>query len=198
MANPAAAIGAGTSLVGGLMASRSSRKATESSARMSQAQLDFEREKYRDWQETYGGIEDNLSKYYDRLTPDFYETVGLEALEAEREKMTQRIQESFAQRGIDTSGVSAATELATELSFAEKRADIRRAAPGQAAEEKRQFLQVGLGQNPGQGVSSALSQRAQTAAANASAQQAVAGKAMQSAVKSVGTALSDYYRGDEE
>ena len=187
-----AAIVGGATLVGGLMSSNQAEKDRAAASRMSAEQLAFERQKYDEWKATYGDIEQNLAEYYSQLTPDFYEAQGLEAFQQEQEAAIGRIKTSLAQRGIEDSGLSLAMEQELEQEGALERARIRTMAPGMAAEEQRQFLQVGLGQNPGAGVSQALSQRAQTAEAMAQRSEATAGQAMQAGITAAGTALADY------
>jgi len=188
----AAGVVAGGTIISGYMAGEASDRASKRAAAMSAEQLAFEKKKYAEWQDTYGGIEDNLSEYYNNLTPDFYATQGLELFQKEQEKALTQIKTSLAQRGIEDSGLAIAMEREAEQDAAVSRATIRAQAPGQVAEEKRQFLQVGLGQNPGAGISSTLSQRAQDASVAARQAEQAAGAAYGTAVKEVGTALTEY------
>lgn len=184
---------AGATLVSGYMSSQSADKASKDAAKASKAQLAFEKAKYEDWKATYGDIEQNLSEYYSQLTPDFYAVQGLEAFQKEQEATHLRIKTSLAQRGIsESSGLALAMEQELEQQGAEERARIRALAPSAAAEEQRQFLQVGLGQNPGAGVSQTLAQRTQAAQQQATLAQQQAQAGTQAAVSAVGTTLTDY------
>lgn len=184
---------AGATVVSGAMGSRSASKAADASSDASAAQLAFEQERYDDWQAVYGPIQDNLSNYYQNVTPDYYASVGLETFEQQYQTSLQRMDETFAQRGIDpSSGLAASMESQAELSAAETRAGIRRDAVTQAAEDKSQFLQTGLGQNPASSVSGALSQQAQVAQQNSLAAQQAAGQAWSAAIPSVGRAIDAY------
>ena len=186
MPDPGTALGAGSAVLG----YSSSRKASKSASASSAASLAFEQQKYDDWQETYGGIEDNLAEYYSTLTPDYFEAQGLEAFQKEHQASTQRVQELLAQRGIQDSGIALASEVSGELSAATSRATIRAQAPALVAEEQRNFLQVGLGQNPGASYSRALSEKAGRDEASARVAEASAGRSISSAITTVGTALS--------
>lgn len=188
------AIQAGASLIGGAMSSKSASKDAKRAANADKAALAFEQEKYDDWMAVYGDLQSNLGKYYNSLTPEYYEAVGLEAFEKERQTAMTKLNEHFAQAGISPrSGVALSIKSQNEMEAARSRADIRRSAPSMAAEEKRQFLQVGLGQNPGAGVGAQLGNQAIAANNRAAQSSQAAGKAVSSAVNTVGTALGDYF-----
>ncbi len=183
---------AGATVVGAGISAHSANKASKRAEKASDAQIAFEQEKYDDWQETYGPIQDNLADYYNNLSPEYYEVQGLEAFEQERAVAMQQIEENLAQRGITDSGVAASISSQEKLQAAQTRAGIRTAAPIQAADEKMRFLQVGLGRSPGESMSRTLAERTRASEAEATAQGRVAGQAIGAAVTTVGTALADY------
>ena len=125
---------AGATLVGGVMSSNSAKKAGKAAAGASDAQMQFERQKYDYWKSVYGGLQDNLSTYYNSVTPEYYAAVGLESFQKEREVATKRMDQYMAQRGLVGSGIEASLKSQTELNAAETRATIRRDAPRLAAE----------------------------------------------------------------
>jgi len=188
----AAVIGGVAAVGGGYMASRSASKDRKAASKADAASLAFEQQKYDDFRETYGSIEENLSEYYSSLTPDYYEARGLEAFQKEQQFALENVRANLAQRGIEDSGIAAATEVAFAQEGATQRANIRATAPSMAAEEKRGFLQVGLGQNPGASYSSALANSATNKANRASQSSQYAGGAITNAVTTIGTGLSDY------
>jgi hypothetical protein len=105
----------------------------------------------------------------------------------------QRLNENLAQRGIDpSSGIAASLGSQAELDAAESRAAIRRDAPRLAVEDQRQFLQIGLGQNPGSSMSSALRNQATLTAKNAAGQAQAVGQAWNAAIPAVGRAIDAY------
>lgn len=185
-------IGTVGSVAGSLLSSSSANKASNKAASATQAQLDFEKQQYQDWQNIFGPIQDNLSQYYQSLTPDYYEAAGLEAFQKERDAQMTQLNESLAQRGLSTSGVQAAVERTNAIDTAQTRANIRREAPAKAAEEQSRFLQIGMGSNPANSYSTALSQVAQQQNSSALQQQQAAGTAIGNAISTVGSALSDY------
>jgi len=157
-------VAAGTAIYGATASASASKSASRRAARTEAARLDFEKQQYEDWQETYGGLEDNLAAYYEELTPTLRTMQGLEAFEKEKNVAMTTLRETLAQRGISTSGIAAQTETNVAMSSATERARIRAAAPMETAKEKLSFLQVGLGQNPGVGMSDALGASATNAA----------------------------------
>ena len=152
--------GAAIGLVGTAYASRQASKsadrATAAASNAEAAQLAFAQEQYDEWKATYGGVEDQLAKYYETLTPTMRITQGLEAHEKEMNRARKQLEESYAQRGISSSGIAAQTRTEMSVASAEERARIRAAAPLEVAKEKLGFLQVGLGMNPQQGMYNAL------------------------------------------
>lgn len=159
--------GAAIGLVGSIITSRSAsstaREAGDRASDAEQARLNFEREQWQEWQDTYGNIEDQLASYYETLTPSFRATQGLEAHEKEMNRALTNLRENLDQRGIGTSGISAQVETEFAVSGAEERARIRAAAPLEVAKEKLGFLQVGLGMDPNAGMRDALQSTSDTA-----------------------------------
>ena len=186
-------VAAGVTAVSAYSSSKEAGKASKRASSADASALAFEQEQYDDWKYTYGGIEDNLSSYYSSLTPEYYEAQGLEAFQKEYQTSMDNVRSTLAQRGIEDSGIALATEVSGAQSAATNRATIRAQAPSLAAEEQRSFLQVGLGQNPGASYSRSLAESANRAGQESRASQQAAGQAVGSAIRTAGTALSDYY-----
>jgi len=185
---------AGTSLIGAGLANRNAKKATAAANEASAAQLEFDMQRYDDWKEIYGPLQENLASYYSELTPEFYEATGVRNVNQELQDTLSAINTSIAQRGISSkSGIAQSLTAQAEISAAESRAEVRSAAPRAAAEDKTRFLQIGLGQNPAQSVSNTLAQRSSTMQNVALMQQQAAGKAIGSTLSTIGTGLSDYF-----
>lgn len=183
----------GSAVIGGVVQSKSASKASDTARELSADQMAFEQRKLDEWNEVYGPIQDNLGEYYNNLTPEYYETVGLENFAQEQQTAMTRLNESLAQRGIDpSSGIQASLTAQSELEGAEGRAGIRRDAPRAVAEDKSRFLQIGLGQNPGNSMSQTLANQASGAQQRATASEQAAGQAIGSAISTAGTALVDY------
>ena len=209
MPEPTTAVLVGGSLLTGGLSNRQARKDRKAADNMdAQAQeqqaerLAWDKERYNDWQETYGSIEDNLADYYDNMTPESYAAQGLEDFQVEHQASNTRIKEILAQRGIQDSGIALATELSSEQEAAETRAGIRADAPGAVRAEQQNFLRTGMGKDPAQAVSNTMGDtaaitrgRASDKHRDASAGYAATGQAISTGITTLGTGLSDYKRG---
>lgn len=165
-------VGTGVSLYSANKAGRQAKKAAAS-------ELAFAQEQYDDWKDIYGNLEENLAGFYEGLTPDYIETQGLQAEQQAFQTQRTQMRERFAQLGIDT-GVQADIESRASLEHAKRRAEIRAEAPFTAAEQKKGFLQIGLGQKAAtqRGVGDVLSQQAAESARQAESTAAMAGQAV--------------------
>jgi hypothetical protein len=185
-------IGAAASVGGALLSNKGAKSAANTAANAQNAQLDFDMQRYDDWQNIFGGLQENLSNYYNSINPDYYVSAGLEAFEKERENQMTRLNETLAQRGLKNSGIAATVGREDAISSAETRANIRREAPRQAREDQSRFLQIGMGQNPASSVSSTLGNISQNATNASNAAQQAAGQAAGQAISTVGKAFGDY------
>jgi len=149
--------------------------------------FDFELERYDEWRDTYGGLEDNLATYYTALTPEYYETRGLANQEKQFQFQLDNIQTTLQRRGISSdSGLA-------RIDNAEARATISSEAPRAVAAEQREFLQIGLGQNPAGDVSSAFSQQVSGARGRANDARQDAATANRLAGESAAQATEDVF-----
>ena len=188
-----AAITAVGSVAGAVISSKASSKASRQAADAQDAQLAFDMERYYDWQNIFGGVQENLANYYNSISPDYYVAAGLEVFEKEREAQMSKLNETLAQRGLSNSGLAATVATEDAISSAEARASIRREAPRQAREDQSRFLQIGMGQNPGSSVSSTLGNIATNAQTQANQASQAAGQAMSSAISTTGKAVVQGY-----
>lgn len=141
----------GGAVVSGYMTNKAAKKstsaqgdATAAQAYAAEQQLDFEKEKLEKWEAVYGKLETNLGEFYQKLTPNYIETQGLQAQQQEFQKSLSQIRERFAQ--LDTTkGAQADIEARAKLGYAEKKAEIRAEAPLKAAQQKQSFLALGRG-----------------------------------------------------
>lgn len=191
---PAAAIGAVAGIGGALISSSASKSAANKAANSASNELAFNQAQYDRWQEVFGPIQDNLSEYYQSLTPDYYEAAGLQAFEKERQAQMTTLNEQLAQRGLTGSGLEATLNRENAIDTAQQRAAIRVDAPAKAAAEKLNFLQVGMGQQSSinQTYAQALANQSALAQQNANAASLASSQAIGSALTTAGTALGDY------
>jgi len=181
----ATVITAGTAIYGAVSSRNASKRASDVAQQSSEAELAFAREQYNQWQDIYGPIEDNLSKYYQALTPEQATTKGLQAFELERDNALKEVRATLDQRGIGTSGIAGQAELEMAISSSQERARIRAEAPMNTAREKLGFLSAGLGIDPAGTLQTTLSNRSAEAGANSRAASAAAGEAIGAAVEPV-------------
>lgn len=180
---------AAVSIGGSYLSSRSASKAADTAADASAAQLAFAQEQYDDWLDIYGPIQDNLSEYFQNLTPESYAASGLEDFEGEFQRSMTQLNESLVQRGIDpSSGVGLSLEQQSKLDAAETRADIRKSARDTVTAQKMEFLGLGMGVDKSSGVTNALSQQSQTANQLAAESRASANAALANTAGTIGDA----------
>lgn len=164
---------AGAAVAGSVISSRSAKKASGQAAKSASDELAFNQQRYDDWMSVYGPIQDNLADYYDTLTPEYYATMGLEEFEKERSQALEQLNTNLAQRGIAAnSGIGLQLRTNMDTAAAETRADIRRRAENETIQQKQNFLQIGMGQNPASDVAGSLARQTavnQNLAANANA-----------------------------
>ena len=185
-----AVIGAAGSVLGAGMAKSGADSAAKTAARTDKQRLKFEQDRYDDWKKTYGSVEENLSNYYNTLTPELRMTQGLQAFNEERDAAMTKLNENLAQRGISRSGLAAAIETESALQSAETRAQIRANAPMEVAKEKLGFLNAGLASNPANNVGNALADQSRNAGSIAVQAAANSGAATAQAIEA-GANLAD-------
>jgi len=152
-----AAIGLAGTVYASNKASKAAKKAGKRADAADERRMAFEEKKLAEWEETYGGVEDRLSAYYETLTPTLRIAQGLENFEKEKAVSMKNFSETMAQRNISMSGMVAQVESDVAINSAEARAKIRAEAPMAIAQEQASFLSVGLGKNPDEGMRKALS-----------------------------------------
>ena len=155
---------------------------------------------YEEWKAIYGPIEQNLANFYSSLSPDTFVAAGLEYNAKEFQKAQEQTLTTLAQRGLETSGLTASTTQQTNMAKAEANATVRRDAPFKVAEAKQGFLSQGKGgptQGPsGNNVSNAMSALGTNQAMFASQQAQLAQSNANSLWGSAGSLLStglNYY-----
>lgn len=141
----AGVLGAGASVYSADKASSAADSASSAQSAASAAQLAFNKQQYEDWKSIYGPVQENLAGYYNRLTPDTYEALGVQNVQAEYQKALENVNQNLAQRGIDVSGISAQAEISMAQQAASQKAQVRAQAPQAVANEQAKFLGLGLG-----------------------------------------------------
>ncbi len=199
MPNPVVAqVGvAAVSAIGANKANKDAKRAANAANAADRESLDFAKQQYGDWKQVFGPLQDNLSNYYQNLSPGRIEAQGREAIELERSDWLNRIDETFQQRGLGDSAMEAFATADVEKATALKKAEARATAPEKVAQQQLGFLSLGYNQNPSGTLQQVLSNRSgmkHSLAINANKD---AGAAIGNAVTTVGTALGDYF-GDQK
>jgi hypothetical protein len=95
------------------------------------------------WESAFGGIEQNLSDYYNSLDPTKFSTEQKAAYQDNLYKQMGQYTEKLAQRGLTTSGMSAQAEKEAMFNMASTNASIDINAPEQVAQMQQGWLQRG-------------------------------------------------------
>ncbi len=191
----------GSAVVGGLSsasaassASDSANAATAASSEATAAQLEFSKQQYADWESAYGTIQDNLSSYYNSLTPDKYEAQGIQALNQSYATAQKQIDQSLAQRGISSSGLAAQAQVDLSTKQAQDTATVRATSEQAVAQEQMKFLSLGMNQYgaAANSVSGAYSNQANIAASQANVYNQQAATASAGVGSALGSGVNSY------
>lgn len=194
----------GGAIIGGVATSMSADKAAESqeqatkaASASAEAQLAFQKEQYQEWQDVYGPIQDNLAEFYNNYDAEEVTSLGLQNIEKEYTASKEVLIQEMAQRGMDTSGLTAAGLTQLGAAKASEKAAVRSNAELQAVQAQQSFLGMGLGLESSlqQGIAGAYqSQTAlQSQAATAYGQQAAAAsQGVGQAISGIGTGIATY------
>lgn len=193
-----AAFSAVAGIAGANSARKDANRATATAVAADKEALDFAKSQYNDWKNIFGSIQQNLSSYYQNLTPGRIEAQGREAIELERNDWMTRIDETFQQRGLGDTALEASAIADLEKSTALQKAEVRATAPEKVAQQQLGFLTLGYNQNPAGMVQQTLNSRSSQQQQTALYKGQVAGEAIGSAVSTVGTALGDYFNGGKK
>ncbi len=99
-----------------------------------------------DWEETFGGLQDNLSEYYTNLDPVKFATQNKSNLSDSMAKQLKQFDESMASQGLQTAGMKQQAAKESAFALAQGNAQIDMAAPEQVAQMQQGFLNFGEGQ----------------------------------------------------
>jgi len=166
----AAIVGAGASIYGITQAQEAQEAAVgqqaaalRSQERIAMEQMAWQREQQAQWDDIYGPVEANLSEYYQNLTPERFEAIGVQATAQSFQGLQEQLKEQLAQRGISGSGIEAQGITDLTIAQAQQEASVRAGAEQQVAQQQQGFLSLGLGQRGQlqQGMQTAFSQQQQ-------------------------------------
>lgn len=133
------------SAIAGVSSSQQAAASQDKVTRQAKKTLDFQQGELDDWEEIYGGIEENLGEFYGNLTPEYVTTQGLEAQQKAYQEHVTGLTEQFARSGL-TTGAQGDILARSALEDAKAKAAIRVEAPYKVAEEQKSFLSLGTAQ----------------------------------------------------
>lgn len=154
--------GATIGLIGTAMASDAQGDATDAAVGMSKDQLAFDKQRYNDWKDIYGPLQEDIGSFYKNLTGQELSGKMIEEIQKSSQEADERITQNLAQRGMGGSGLEA--DLINKNTYTTEmlKAETRATADELAAEKKMKFLSLGLGQ--GQGIANSMSANSANAA----------------------------------
>lgn len=98
------------------------------------------------WESSFGGIQDNLTEYYNNLDPEKFATQNKADYKANLDKQMSQFNETMAANGLQSAGMKQQTAKEAMFKTAEANSQIDLAADDQVAQMKQGFLQFGEGQ----------------------------------------------------
>jgi hypothetical protein len=144
-AGATAGAGIGGSIGGGIDASNAQDRAMNEARAMSEAQLAFNKQQYEDWKRIFGPIEQNLSSFYQQLSPESYSSALKNKLSHQFNIAEQQLDRTMAQRGIDDSGLAFEAHKDLNQELAKQKALADQTANDIVEQKKLGFLGLGLG-----------------------------------------------------
>ena len=146
---------AAVGLVGSYMSSNATKKANKSANAMAQKELDFQKQRYQDWKDVYGDLQEDIGAYYENLNGETLVGKELEYVQEASQASETKIHEALAQRGIDGAGLEGMLQAGNIINTEVKKAELKSSSEQRAMDLKTNFLNVGLGQ--GQQISNSMS-----------------------------------------
>lgn len=137
------------------------------------------------WEGSFGGIQDNLSNYYNNLDPEKFATQNKVQFKQALDKQMKQYNETMAASGLQSAGMKAQAYKEAAFKTAEANAQFDISAPEQVAQMQQGFLSYGDAQRSG----------AQNAMSTAMANQAQMGQAGYEAQTNQASSLANAYLG---
>ena len=96
-----------------------------------------------DWEGTFGGIEDNMSEYYNNLDPEKFATGEKARFKQNLDKQMTQYNETMASNGLQSAGMKAQTAKEAMFKTAEQNSQIDLSSEEHVADQKMNFLDFG-------------------------------------------------------
>lgn len=112
-------------------------------------QLEFDKQKYKDWENTFGPLGENLHDYYLHLQPDQYEARIASSIMGNVNGEHSDIAKAMALRGIEGSGLNQYANMETNQAAISRLSQAPIQAMDLVHQQQQQFANMGLGNNVG-------------------------------------------------
>lgn len=197
-------IGGAISLLGSWFENDAQTEANDQAYALQKEQMDFNKQRYDDWQKVYGTLQEDIGTYYSNLKGSDLSNIEVQQIQAHTQQANDKVTSMLKAKGINGSGVEASLigqniykgeiAKATSVATAEQR----------VMQQKQGFLSLGLGQ--GNAIANSMSGTANNMSNIASKQGAIdaemwgdfgrtAGTFMRSMNPTGGSAISDELTG---
>ena len=136
-------ISAGGSIIGSIIGSNKGAKAQREANKIAREQLEFAKQRYQDWQDTWGDVEESIASFARTYTGAHAQSLGLRAIEGQFKEVQTQMKEFNAQRGLSNSGLGAHQQYQLNLARHQSRAEVIADAPSEAAKVRADLFNVG-------------------------------------------------------
>jgi len=127
------------------------KQSTQSANEIAEAGLDFNMQAYEDQmaqlsalEDIFGPVRENLSKYYNSISPEMLQMQGKENLEQQYDKASKNLEAQLSYNGMFNSGQALDARTALTASKAQAEASLGTQAKTQYAQEQTGWLGTGL------------------------------------------------------
>lgn len=117
----------------------------QSQNQAAQAQIKMAQDQIDRWNKLYGPIENNLANFYAKANPSQIASLGLQRIQTEFQKATEKNRLMLAQKGLSGTSTEANINAMQNINLAEAKANERIQAPVRLREEQQGFLASGRG-----------------------------------------------------
>lgn len=119
--------------------------ASERANEIAAESLAFQKEQYADWEQYFGPVRTEVAEYYNGLDADDFMSKALQLQQAGHQAAQKKISETLAQKGFGDNSKFEAHQLnIAEIANATNKASIRANAGDVLAQQKQNFLTLGL------------------------------------------------------
>ena len=132
--------------VGSILAGNAQADAMNKATNIQQQTLDFNRERYQDFKDVYGNLQEDTAEYFENLTGESISNKEKIAYQEAGQASIDKVRETLAQRGIDGSGLEG--QLTSNIIYDTeiKKATSEATSEATAQAQKLNFLNIGLQQ----------------------------------------------------